>query len=136
MGKISERTHSLAEDVKLSAHGRHPTAYLFTSCCFIVALKLFLFLFSKFLLLLCFQGQKGTSVQVWGYARSHASPNSSSSPKSALSMYLHIGDNVQFKFGGMGDTFTHTLSHFNLKKKKKNTCSCCLEILVDLRIMI
>jgi hypothetical protein len=64
MGNINERIHNLAKDVKLSAHGRHPTTYLFTSCCFIVALKLFFLLFSKFLLLLCFQGQKGTSVQV------------------------------------------------------------------------
>jgi hypothetical protein len=27
MGNISERTHSLAVDIKLNAHGRHPTAY-------------------------------------------------------------------------------------------------------------
>jgi hypothetical protein len=57
---------------------------------------------------------QGTSVQVWGCAMSHASPDSSPNPRSVLS---HIGENVQFKFGGMGDTFTHTLSH---KKNKKN----------------
>jgi hypothetical protein len=50
----------------------------------------------------------------------HASPDSSPNPRLALSMYLHIGDNVPFKFGGMGDTFTHSLSCFFKKKKKKN----------------
>ena len=58
----------------------------------------------------------GTSVQVWGCAMSHASPDSSPTPGLALSMWLHIGDNVQIKFGGMGDTISHTLSR---KKKKK-----------------
>jgi hypothetical protein len=77
-------------------------------------------------------GQHGTSVQVWGCAMSHASPDSSPNPMSTLSMSLHIGDNLQFKFGGMGDTCTHTLSHL----KKKNACSCCLEIVIDLRIVI
>jgi hypothetical protein len=67
------------------------------------------------MLVLCFQGQNGTSIQVWGCAMIQANPDSSPSPKSALSMYLHIGDNVQFKFGGMGDTFTHILPR--LKKK-------------------
>jgi hypothetical protein len=52
---------------------------------------------------------------------SHASPDSSPSPKSALSMYLHIEDTVQFKFRGMGDTFTHTWSHFLFFLKKKST---------------
>jgi hypothetical protein len=64
------------------------------------------------MLVLCFQGQNGTSVQVWGCAMSHASLNNSLSPRSAISMYLHIGDNVQFKFESMGGTFTHTLSRF------------------------
>jgi hypothetical protein len=48
---------------------------------------------------------------------SHASLDSSPNPKLALSMKLHIGDNVQIKFGGMGDTLSHTLSRL---KKKKN----------------
>ena len=34
MRSNSEQLHSLAEDVKLSAHGRHPIIYLFISCCF------------------------------------------------------------------------------------------------------
>jgi hypothetical protein len=33
-------------------------------------------------------------------------------PRSALSMSLHIGDNVQFKFGGRGDTFIYTMFRF------------------------
>jgi hypothetical protein len=82
---------------------------------------------------LCFQGQKRTSVQVWASAMSHASPDSSPKPRSTLSMYLHIGDNMQFKFGGMRDTFTQTLSCFS--KKKKIACSCCPKILVDLKIL-
>jgi hypothetical protein len=35
---------------------------------------------------------------------SHASPDNSPNPRLVLSMKLHIGDNVQIKFGGMGDT--------------------------------
>jgi hypothetical protein len=65
------------------------------------------------------------------YLLQPVSPN----PRSAFSMYLHIGDNVQFQFGGMGDTFPHTLSRFIKKKNYYFACSCCLEILVDLRIM-
>jgi hypothetical protein len=49
---------------------------------------------------------------------SHVCLDSSLNLRSTLSMYLHIGDNVQFKFGGIGDTFTHTLSHFLYIKKK------------------
>jgi hypothetical protein len=47
------------------------------------------------------------------YLLQPVSPN----PRSALSMYLHIGDNAQFKFGGMGDTFIYTVSRFYLKNK-------------------
>jgi hypothetical protein len=52
--------HSLAEDVKLSAHGRHPTTYpfYFFVCLFILFLLLFLFLFlfSFVTLVFCFLG--------------------------------------------------------------------------------
>jgi hypothetical protein len=34
LGSSNERLHRLAEDVKLSTHGRHPTVYPFISCCF------------------------------------------------------------------------------------------------------
>jgi hypothetical protein len=37
---------------------------------------------------------------------------------------------VQIKFGGMGNTLPHTLSRL-----KKNACSCCPKILVDLKIL-
>jgi hypothetical protein len=41
---------------------------------------------------------------------------------------------VQFKFGGMGDTFTHTWSHFSfLTKKKKKQVHVVLKFLVDLK---
>jgi hypothetical protein len=33
----------------------------------------------------------------------------SPSPRSALSMSLRIGNNVQFKFGDRGDTFIYTI---------------------------
>jgi hypothetical protein len=42
-GDSSERLHSLAEDVKLSTHGRYPTVY---PLCFL--------LFFNFLLIVCF----------------------------------------------------------------------------------
>jgi hypothetical protein len=58
MGNNSEGTHSLAKEVKLSAHGRHPTTYLFTSCCFIVALNYFLIVFQVSVIVV-FSGTKG-----------------------------------------------------------------------------
>jgi hypothetical protein len=73
----SELLHRLAEDVKLSAHGRHPTVYPFT---FVVLVFPVIFLF---ILVSCitfgfsFQRQNVSSVQVWGCAMSHASPTSS-----------------------------------------------------------
>jgi hypothetical protein len=47
-GASSLKRHSLAEDVKLSAHGRHPTAYPFY---FFVCLFYFIFIFCFPLLL-------------------------------------------------------------------------------------
>jgi hypothetical protein len=41
-GASSLKCHSLAEDVKLSTHGRHPTAYPFY---FFVCLFIFIFVF-------------------------------------------------------------------------------------------
>jgi hypothetical protein len=58
----SEWLHSLAEDVKLSAHGRHPTAYPLRFCLFFNFLLLLFFisffLFSSITLVLCFSGTK------------------------------------------------------------------------------
>jgi hypothetical protein len=56
------------------------------------------------------------SSSLGGCFESHLLQPVSPNPRSALSMYLHIRDNVQFQFGGMGDTFPHTLSRF-IKKK-------------------
>jgi hypothetical protein len=79
MGSSNEQLHSLAEDVKLSAYERHPTVYPFLSSCF-------LFNFPVLLLCFIFKDKNGTSVQVWGCAMSHASPDSSPILRSALSM--------------------------------------------------
>jgi hypothetical protein len=56
MGNNSEQPHSLAEDVKLSAHGRHPTAYPFYFFLCLFYFALFLFLFSFVTLVFCFSG--------------------------------------------------------------------------------
>jgi hypothetical protein len=100
MGDGNERSHSLVEDVKLSAHGRHPTTYPLCFLLFFNFLLLLLFIFSLFLfsnvtLVLCFSRTKGTSFQVLGCAMSHANPDSSPSPRSALSMIsTHCGQCV------------------------------------------
>jgi hypothetical protein len=86
LGSSNEQLHHLAEDVKLSAHGRHPTVYPFLSCCFYFTFIVFLFFFPILLLCFLFKDKKGTSVQVWGCAMSHASPDSSLTPRLALSM--------------------------------------------------
>jgi hypothetical protein len=44
-GASSLKCNSLAEDIKLSTHGRHPIAYPFISCCFYFHFILFLFFF-------------------------------------------------------------------------------------------
>jgi hypothetical protein len=61
IGSNSELLHHLAEDVKLSAHGRHPTVYPFI---FIVMVFTFIFiftftLFSYITFVFSFQRQKG-----------------------------------------------------------------------------
>jgi hypothetical protein len=66
--------HSLAEDVKLSAHGRHPTTYpfYFFVCLFILFLLLFLFLFlfSFVTLVFCFSGTSVLEFKFGGNALS------------------------------------------------------------------
>jgi hypothetical protein len=100
MGDNSEWLHSLTKDVKLSAHERHPTNYPLCVRLFFSFLLLFIYLFLvsfcfPILLSYCVLGTKGTSVQVWGCAMSHANPNSSPSPKLALSMlFTHWGQCV------------------------------------------
>jgi hypothetical protein len=49
-------------------------------------LPLLSFFFPILLLCFLFKDKKGTSVQVWGCAMSHASPDSSLTPRLALSM--------------------------------------------------
>jgi hypothetical protein len=111
MGDNSERLHSLTEDVKLSAHGRHPKAYHFYF--FVIYLFFcFCFCFCFPLLLLCFafQGQVCLSSSLGGNALSQTySRQFVHLLGKILPCYTHIGDNVYFKFGGMGDIL-HTLS--------------------------
>jgi hypothetical protein len=84
---------------------------------FVLPLFLLSFYFPVLLLCFIFRDKKGTSAQVWGCAMSHAS--SSLNPRLAFSMQLHIGDNVQIKFGGTGDTSTHFVM---FEKKNKKNC--------------
>jgi hypothetical protein len=57
LGSSSEQLHRLAEDVKLSAHGRHPTVYPFISCCFCFTFIFIVFLFSRITFVFYFQRQ-------------------------------------------------------------------------------
>jgi hypothetical protein len=59
LGSNSEQIHSLAEDVKLNAHGRHPIVYPFISCCFCFTFIFIVFLFSNITFVFYFHGQKG-----------------------------------------------------------------------------
>jgi hypothetical protein len=71
-GASSLKCNSLAEDIKLSTHGRHPIAYPFISCCFYFHFILFLFfLFSIFILVFCFLG---TSVLEFKFGGNTLSP--------------------------------------------------------------
>ena len=94
MGDDSDQQHILAEDVKLSAHGRHPTTYPFISCYFYFCFISFRFVFKYYFKCCVFKDK----------------------------VYLHIGENVQFKFGGM-ETHLYTLCPV-FEKKKKFACSC------------
>jgi hypothetical protein len=68
MGNNSEQPHSLAEDVKLSAHGRHPTTYPFYF--FLCLFLFFLFLFSFLTLVFCFSGTSVLEFKFGGNALS------------------------------------------------------------------
>jgi hypothetical protein len=63
MRNSSEWTSRLAEDVKLSAHGRHPTAYLAISLSVYFNVNFF-FIFLLLLSVFCFSG---TSVLVFKF---------------------------------------------------------------------
>jgi hypothetical protein len=92
-GDSSKQLHSLAEDINLSANGRHPTTY---PLCFHLFFTFLLFIFSFFLFssitfAFFFLGTKRTSIQVWGCGISHANPDNSPSPRSTLSMLFTHG---------------------------------------------
>jgi hypothetical protein len=125
----SELLHRLVKDVKLSAHGRHPTIYPFT---FVVLVFPIIFLF---ILVSCitfgfsFQRQKVSSVQVWGCAMSHASLTSSLNfhSRSVLSINSTLGTMFRLSLGVWEHNLTHRVSFlfFFLKKKKNCAYSCC-----------
>jgi hypothetical protein len=119
LGSSSELLHRLAEDVKLSAHGKHPTVYPFL---FVVLVFTFIFiLFSCITFVFSFQRQKkkkGISVQVWGCAMSHANPDSSltPSPGQLFPCNYTLGTMCNLSLGVWEHNFTHLVS---LKEKKK-----------------
>jgi hypothetical protein len=55
MGSSCEQLYNLAENVKLNAHGRHPTVYPFISCCFCFTFIFIVFLFSSITLVYVFR---------------------------------------------------------------------------------
>jgi hypothetical protein len=88
LGSSSELLHRLAKDVKLSAHGRHPTVYLVI---FVVLVFTFIFifiLFSCITFVFSFQRQKGYFNSSLGvcYEPCQSKQFSNSQSRSALSM--------------------------------------------------
>jgi hypothetical protein len=86
LGSSSELLHRLAEDVKLSAHERHPTVYPFI---FIVMVFTFIFiLFSRITFVFSFQRQKGYFSSSLGvcYEPCQSRQFSNSQSRLALSM--------------------------------------------------
>jgi hypothetical protein len=82
--------------------------HLFLLSCFFTFIFIFI-LFSSITFVFPFQRQKGYFSSSLGvcYEPCQSRQFSNSQSRLALSMYLHIGDNVQIKFGGMG-TQVHT----------------------------
>jgi hypothetical protein len=73
-GASSLKCHSLTVDVKLSAHGRHPTAYPFYFL-FLFSFIFILFLFSTVTLVFCFLGTGVLEFKFGGNALSHTCSN-------------------------------------------------------------
>jgi hypothetical protein len=69
-GASSLKCHNLTEDVKLSAHGRHPTAYPFYFL-FLFSFSFILFLFSIVTLVFCFSRTSVLEFKFGGNALSH-----------------------------------------------------------------
>jgi hypothetical protein len=113
MGGSSEQLHSLAEDVKLSAHGRHPIAYplcfrLFFNFLFFFFFKFLLFVFQYYFSIVFFKDKGYFSSSLGVCYEPCQSRQFSISLGQLFPCYLHIGDNMYFKFESMVDTL-HTL---------------------------
>jgi hypothetical protein len=130
--------HRLAEDVKLSAHGRHPTVYPFN--CVALFLLLFFFLFS-FLYYFWFffaetNGVFSSSLGVC-YAPHQSNKFLSFQFRSARSIKFTLGTMFRLSLGvrehsfttpclGMGTQFHNTMSRLKKKKKKKKKKKVCV----------
>jgi hypothetical protein len=81
------------------------------------------------------QKKKGISVQVWGCAMSHASPDSSLTPgpSQLFPCNYTLVTMCNLSLGVWEHNFTHLVS---LKKKKKNCMFMLSLILVDLKFVI
>jgi hypothetical protein len=141
MRNSNENTQRLAEDIKLSTYGRHPTAHPF-----ILFFCLFYFNFIFVFVFLCYLFRlSGTSVfefKFGGDALSHTcSSEFLQTPGQLFPCVCTLGTMCNLSLG-VGETHLYTLcSVFSLalkikKKKKFLHVHDCLEILVDLRIMI
>jgi hypothetical protein len=118
MGNISERTHSLAEDVKLSAHGRHPIAYLFT-CCFIVALKLFSYCFPSFCYCCVFRDKRVLQFKFGGMLGAMPVQTVPHLPGQLFPCIYTLGTICNLSLG-VWETHLHTLCLVLIQKEKKN----------------
>jgi hypothetical protein len=96
--------------------------HLFLLSWFLPFFYFFIF-FPVLLLCFLFRDKKGISVQVWGCAMSHASPDSSltPSPGQLFPCNYTLGTMCKLSLG----VWEHNFTHLVLKKKKKIVCSCC-----------
>jgi hypothetical protein len=89
-GASSLKCHSLAEDVKLNAYRRYPTAYPFYFYLCLFILFLFLFLFSFVTLVFCFSGTSMLEFKFGGNALSQTySRQFSKSQVSSFHVFTH-----------------------------------------------
>ena len=126
--------HSLVEDVKLSTHGRHPTTYPFI-CLFVLIFICVLISFVIFVFCFVFQGQVCLSSSLGECFESNLFRTVSSiSRVRSFHVIQTLGTVCNLSLGVWRHIYTHFVP-FLLKKKKMHV-HVCLEILVDLRIVI
>jgi hypothetical protein len=125
LGSSSELLHRLAEDVKLSAHGRHPTVYPFKFCClgFCRYFSIyFRFLYYFWVFFVETNGLFSSSLGVC-YEPCLSNTFSNFQSRSALSINSTLGTMFRLSLGVWEHNFTHRVSF--LKKKKKNCVYSC-----------